>query len=96
MSQEQSDVKANLSANEQDANAVIKTFEGLVVSGEMVVSKRTIVGVLIVGHPVYGEVEEYPVFMPIVLGHSVWGLLGEGYLSSSVSYNYEELYRKSF
>jgi len=112
MNQEQDDIKSNLSANEQDANAVIKTFENIKITGELTVTKRTIVGVLTAGHPVYGEVKAYPVFMPLVLGHPVWGLLGVGYMvgtgfvlpgtfpltfdETAISFSTELLYNKNF
>ena len=83
-------------ADSGDASFLLAPFNNVRVSGELTVNRRTIVGVLTAGHPVYGEVDAYPVFMPIVLGHSVWGVLGLGYLSGSVSYSYEELFSKSF
>ena len=122
MSREQSDIKSNISPNEQSANAFIINQEQISLSGSVVVSKRTLSNVLTVAHPVYGVVgtvagndglsfpltfpltftggsggvSGYPVYVPIILGHAVWGLLGVGYLSGEVAYSTEIMYEASF
>jgi len=95
MSNEQNLVRDNLSGNESSGAIGVYNSEELVAIGTIVGNERTIVGVMIVGHPVYGEVNSYPVFMPIVLGHPIWGVLGEGYLDGTVFYSYVELVNKS-
>lgn len=49
------------------------------------VYKRVISNVLTVGHSTLGAVYVYPVYVPIVLGHSQWGVLGKGYLPAPTS-----------
>ena len=83
---EQQDIKESY-ADEGDASFLMAPFESVKMTGEVDVYKRTISGVLVVGHVVYGEVYVYPVFMPMTLGHPVWGVLGSGYLSGTATYD---------
>lgn len=86
-SREQSQIKENLSPDEFASQLVTFNQFGVDVSGEATINKQVLTSVLTVGHPVYGEVFSYPIYVPMILGHPVWGVLGSGYLSSSVEYS---------
>jgi len=57
----------------------------------VVVWQGTISGILIVNHSTYGKVHEYPIYYPLILGHSTMGILGTNYLWSSSVYNKSEV-----
>ena len=66
--------------DDQSASLLVAPIDSSKVTTTVNVYKRSISNVLTVGHPVYGEVGAYPVFVPMVLGHVNWGVLGEAYL----------------
>ena len=81
----QSSIQENLSPDEADALLTSFSTEQVVMQGSLTATKRVLTGVLTVGHPIYGEVQKYPVFVPMILGHPTWGVLGKAYLPSPTS-----------
>lgn len=80
IARQQSNLQENISPDEADAQLSTLNTEELKLPGVLTVTKRTIVGIMVVGHPTYGVVGGFPIFVPFILGHSTWGVLGEGYL----------------
>ena len=77
----QSRTEENLTGDDATGGLLIFGSDEVVIDCSSSVDKKTIEGVMIVGHSVYGEVHAYPIYYPIILGHSVYGLLGVGYLT---------------
>lgn len=66
--------------DDQSAALLIAPIDSIKATTVVKVYARTINGVMTVAHPIYGRVGDYPVFVPMVLGHVNWGVLGEAYL----------------
>lgn len=95
----QSAIKENLSPDDVNAQLNVVNSESFVIEGKLTVKSRILSNVLTVNHAVYGVVgtaSGYRVYIPLILGHPTWGLLGSGYLSSSVSYLVSTLFEKEF
>jgi len=73
--------------DDQGASLLIAPIDNMKVTLNLTGYKRVINNVLTVGHSTYGVVHSYRVYVPIVLGHSSWGVLGKGYLSSTTTYS---------
>lgn len=73
--------------DDQGAALLLAPSDGSKLALDLTVYQRVLASVLTVSHPTYGEVYSYPVYVPIILGHSTWGVLGSGYLSGTAEYS---------
>lgn len=64
INQEQSDIRSNLSANEQDANIVLITTEAMKLIGSLVVTKKIYDDTsFIINHPVQGDIDSSTLYI---------------------------------
>lgn len=63
---------------------LIAPIDGLQVTLDVTGYRRVMSNILVVEHPVYGVVNKFPVFSPMVLGHPIWGILGQGYFPPGI------------
>ena len=85
LAKQQSSIRENLSPRDANAQFNIVNSESFIISGSLTATKIEITGVFTVYHPVYGIVGSTGerIYFPLVLGHTIRGLLGSGYLSSA-------------
>jgi len=94
----QARIEQDFIADDPNQSMLMTNVEDIRVSLKVTGKKRTITGVFIVGHPVFGKVGDeasgaYPIGNPgFILGHPVWGILGECDLGMRGTYKEEIIF----
>jgi len=86
------DTKQHITPSDPGGVLNFTFFKRLRVLRSLIVRSREIAGVWRLEHPVYGELEAYPLGFPIVLDHPVYGELDTFYLTDEAVFEFETIY----
>ena len=88
----QEDTKQQITPNDPTGQYTYSLPKRVIVQTNLTVSKREMGNIWRLGHPVWGEMGPYPMGVPVIMDHPVWGFLDRSYIYDDLQYDFEVLF----